>query len=1009
MNGPALSSTDRIESREQKAVAISHQRLLKEIGGDSQNACNNLQWLQQNMPPYFFITMRDEKRALKNLAWSMSQLACQRRLVLDDQPDKLILARLDRPGSLYDTLMDLRHRAVSYAEMTHSVAPLPGNGDNLEIQRLEFDLQKIDPKARERVTLPTYLQKAVSASMRDDYPDFDFSQLTRMLRLLLLNNPSYAQVSPPVRIARGLWMYQQAEKRDGLFFHLEKSADAAGNPENRLLFSVLDPPEFGYLAQISEIFRRLEVGIRRLYCLSLKTGEHTAMLGSFYVAPRNGQTLESPSGLYRELKAELYNTRLLSNSCRTYQQLIGRSIMLGQEASLINAFIAFCHTSLAHWQPDRFDREVVKNAFCTHPEIVQGLLDLFRQRFDPEGLRDQASWEGGIESMGQVIRDYNTGHRNLDEVRRTIFQTCLLFVKHTLKTNYFVREKQALAFRLDPRYLKELDPACCTDLPKGDPFRITFFFTREGFGYHIGFSDIARGGWRTIISNTEDEYTANGESLFREAFVLAHTQHLKNKDIYEGGSKMVLVMDARHCDTSSGVNRALLGFQRAVLNSFLDLFTTQNGRAANSGIVDYYGDDEPIELGPDENMGDSMIEHIAQQSVRRGYVLGVGLISSKRQGINHKEYGVTSLGVVKTAILAMTEMGLEPDKRPFTVRFTGGPGGDVAGNAMRRLIDHHPLAKVVGVVDGPGILCDQLGADPVELRRLTLKKDISGFDPEKLNLGGYLAYKNELRQEGLRKLHRMVVRTGEGLEEKWITADEYQRLVMGLTFVLKADLFLPCGGRPETIDDRNWTLLFDQQGEPSVPLIVEGANSFLTPRARIELQKKGITILRDATANKCGVIASSYEIIANLLMSEREFERHKEQYVKDVLTIIERRSGEETALIFERWRANIGSRLFTEISSEISGEINDRYAELFQLFQSQPDLANKPIYRKAMLNHLPAIIGSQKKFRSRLSHIPFKIKCAILASEIASMITYKGGWEGDLGSRVAVYLKEVMG
>ena len=44
------------------------------MGGDSQNALENLQWLHQNMPPYFFITMRDEKRALKNLAWTMSQL-----------------------------------------------------------------------------------------------------------------------------------------------------------------------------------------------------------------------------------------------------------------------------------------------------------------------------------------------------------------------------------------------------------------------------------------------------------------------------------------------------------------------------------------------------------------------------------------------------------------------------------------------------------------------------------------------------------------------------------------------------------------------------------------------------------------------------------------------------------------------------------------------------------------------------------------------------------------------
>ena len=98
-------------------------------------------------------------------------------------------------------------------------------------------------------------------------------------------------------------------------------------------------------------------------------------------------------------------------------------------------------------------------------------------------------------------------------------------------------DKQALAFRLDPAYLAELGPEFTADLPQATPFRITFFFSRFGFGYHIGFSDIARGGWRTVIARSRDDYITNANTLFREIFVLAHTQHLKNKDIYEGGPR----------------------------------------------------------------------------------------------------------------------------------------------------------------------------------------------------------------------------------------------------------------------------------------------------------------------------------------------------------------------------------------------------------------------------------------------------------------------------------------
>ena len=87
---------------------------------------------------------------------------------------------------------------------------------------------------------------------------------------------------------------------------------------------------------------------------------------------------------------------------------------------------------------------------------------------------------------------------------------------------------------------------------------------------------------------------------------------------------------------------------------------------------------------------------------------------------------------------------------------------------------------------------------------------------------------------------------------------------VSLAFTVQADLFIPAGGRPETIDRENWERYLLPDGTPSARAIVEGANSFITPEARVQLQRKGVIIMRDASANKCGVISSSYEIIANL-------------------------------------------------------------------------------------------------------------------------------------------------
>ena len=165
-------------------------------------------------------------------------------------------------------------------------------------------------------------------------------------------------------------------------------------------------------------------------------------------------------------------------------------------------------------------------------------------------------------------------------------------------------------------------------------------------------------------------------------------------------------------------------------------------------------------------------------------------------------------------------------------------------------------------------------------------------------------------------------------------------------------------------------------------------------------------VLRDASANKCGVISSSYEIIANLLMSEKEFLAHKEEYVEDVLKILDKRAEEEAKLIFKRYHEYRGEALYTEISDALSREINGHYATLFALFQDRPELSEQPLFRRVLLNHLPAFIRENPKYRARVKKLPPKFKSAILASEIASFIVYQGGWEVEFETRLRDYLKE---
>ena len=437
--------------------------------------------------------------------------------------------------------------------------------------------------------------------------------------MLWRNNPGYVRLSPPERVARILWLLHQAKSRMGIHIDVQ-DAGTGGGEGNReraaSYFAVGNPPQKGNRLQVLEVFNRLNLGVRRAYTLTISTGSFPYFLGTFYVIRREGGLLTKDSLLFRRLCRELYNTQILSTDSEIYREFVPTRLMTGEEASLVNAFIAFCHTNLAHNQPDRFGLEDVSRAFHSHPEIALQLARLFELRFDPEIADRGPAYEAALAAATKEIEEYNTGHRHLDEIRRTIFRCSLTFIRHTLKTNFFVPEKQALAFRLDPAYLDELGPEFTSDLPAGRPFRVTFFFGRYGVGYHIGFSDIARGGWRTVIARSRDDYVTNANTLFRENFVLAHTQHLKNKDIYEGGSKMVVVLDASDAARRrSRMNQRLYKLQYGVINAFLDIFVTENGMAKDPRVVDYYREDEPIELGPDENMHDDMIEKIAELSV----------------------------------------------------------------------------------------------------------------------------------------------------------------------------------------------------------------------------------------------------------------------------------------------------------------------------------------------------------------------------------------------------------
>ena len=262
--------------------------------------------------------------------------------------------------------------------------------------------------------------------------------------------------------------------------------------------------------------------------------------------------------------------------------------------------------------------------------------------------------------------------------------------------------------------------------------------------------------------------------------------------------------------------------------------------------------------------------------------MATAFMSSKPDaGINHKEYGVTSEGVAVFLDEALKSVNI-PTSEPFTVKITGGPDGDVAGNMLKILHRNYgENCRVVGIADGTGCVEDPEGIEWSELLRLFHQAlPLSDIDRSKLK-GSATVYKVDT-QEGETMRNTMHNR-------------------------VKADAFIPAGGRPATINDSNWSrFLLKEQGPggervASSQLIVEGANLFLTPGARKALSKYCV-IVKDSSANKCGVICSSFEIMACMLLSKSEFLGIKEDFVKQVLDRLRTLARREAQLMFREYR-----------------------------------------------------------------------------------------------------------
>lgn len=492
-------------------------------------------------------------------------------------------------------------------------------------------------------------------------------------------------------------------------------------------------------------------------------------------------------------------------------------------------------------------------------------------------------------------------------------------------------------------------------------------------GFHLRFEDISRGGIRIVRSRNREAYSINLRSLMDENYGLAATQQRKNKDIPEGGSKGTILLDISHQD------KPRVAFEKYV-DAMLDLLVLGESPGIKEKIVDLYGKPEILFFGPDEGTAD-MMDWASQHARRRDAYFWKAFTTGKSQsigGIPHDVFGMTTRSVHQYVLGIYRKLGLK-EENCFKMQ-TGGPDGDLGSNEIKISKD-----KTIGIVDGSGVLFDPAGLNREELLRLATKRlMVSHFDVALLSPKGF----------------RVLV------DESFVRLPDGTVVDNGLKFrnefhldpMSTADVFVPCGGRPEAVDLNNVQTLLNQDGSPRFKYIVEGANLFFTQEARLRLEKAGAVIFKDASANKGGVTSSSLEVLAALAFTDEEFHEHMmvknsvappfyTDYVKAVHGIIEKNAELEFEALWKE------AERTKKPKSILSDELSFAIVRLNRELQSTTLWDNVPLRRIVLNEAFPRILLDKVGLDTLLKRVPESYVKAIFGSYLASRFVYKYGTE----------------
>ncbi|MEX2583473.1 MAG: NAD-glutamate dehydrogenase [Gemmatimonadota bacterium] len=580
------------------------------------------------------------------------------------------------------------------------------------------------------------------------------------------------------------------------------------------------------------------------------------MIYSFAVQDPEGNPVEPDRS---ELLAEsLLAVREGETSNDPFNALVLRAGLRWREVDIIRAYANYAfQTGLV---PTRF---APARALVRHPELARLLVEIFRAKFDEDGLITQGEemYERGVTALrGAVWGALDTITTLADDraIRRLV-----TLIAATVRTNYFRHGGAVPTGRSGgvPYISLKIQSADVEELRRCRLLYEIFVHSSRMEGVHLRGASVSRGGIRW--SDRPDDYRT-------EVLGLVQTQIVKNAVIVPGGSKGGFITKRIFAEREAMMREADAQY-RTLIRGMLDLTDNivEGEIVPPAGVARYDGDDPYLVVAADK--GTAHLSDVANEvAAEYGFWLADAFASGGSYGYDHKKEGITARGAWECVRRHFREIGKDIQTEPFTVAGVGDMSGDVFGNGM--LLSRQ--IRLIAAFDHRHVFIDP-DPDPevsyLERQRLFAlgRSSWDDYDRSKLS-GGAMIVPRASKEVALTAEARAAL----GLEED-VAGLDGEALVRAV-LTARVEL-LWNGGIGTYVKDEEETNadVGDTSNDPvrvnatdlRCLVIGEGGNLGMTQRARITYALRGGRLNTDAIDNSAGVDMSDHEVNLKILLS----------------------------------------------------------------------------------------------------------------------------------------------